>query len=248
MTNKVQVIETHPITRCRYCLIGVPDVGLVGTIALSYLIHSLQLDEVGYLESDALPPMIVIHNSDPKPLIRLYQRDDVILIASEIPIEQNLLTPLAQAMVFWAHAKQVDLLVTLSGIAVQNRLDLEKPQVYGIGTSPTEKTTLQQLGIPLLQEGFIAGLHAVITKEAIRQRIPALMLLAQAHLQYPDPEAAAYLINTVNQLLNWNIDTAELLTQGEEYRLKMRALMQRTQQEMQRIPKDREQEIPPMYV
>jgi uncharacterized protein len=248
MANTVYVIETRPITRCQYCFIGVPDVGLVGTIALSYMIHSLELEEVGYLESDALPPMIVIHNGDPKSLIRLYQRDDVILIASEIPIEQDLITPVAQAMVSWAHAKNAELLVTLSGIAVQNRLDLEKPQVYGIGTSPTEKTTLQQLGIPLLKEGFIAGLHAVVMKEAVRQQIPALMLLAQAHLQYPDPEAAAYLITKVNQLVNWNVDTADLLMQGEEYRLKMRALMQRTQQEMQRIPKDREQEIPPMYV
>jgi uncharacterized protein len=220
----------------------------VGTIALSYVIHDQRLVEVGYIESEAFPPMIVVHNGDPKPLIRLYQHDDVVIVASEIPIEHNLLTPLAHAIVSWAHSKNVELLITLSGIAVQNRLELETSQVYGVGTSPSEKKTIQNAGIQILEEGFIAGLHAVIMKEAAKQNVPTLMLLAQAHLQYPDPEAAAYLINAVNRLLRWNVNTAELMTQGEEYRLKMRALMQQTRQEMQQIPKDREQEIPPMYV
>ncbi len=32
----VNVVETTPIDVCKHCLIGVPDVGLVSSIALNY--------------------------------------------------------------------------------------------------------------------------------------------------------------------------------------------------------------------
>lgn len=41
-------------------LIGLPDVGLVGTIAVSYLIDKLKMKEIGYIDSSRFPPLIII--------------------------------------------------------------------------------------------------------------------------------------------------------------------------------------------
>ena len=78
-----------------------------------------------------------------------------------------------------------------------------------------------------------------------KKNVPNMILLAQSHLQYPG--AAASLITSFSKILEWEMDVKNLLT-GEEIRLKLRELMQSTQQQMLTAQKQREQEIPHMYV
>jgi predicted ATP-grasp superfamily ATP-dependent carboligase len=243
----VTVVETVPVDGVKYCLIGVPDVGLVNTIALGYIIRAKQMGDVGYLESDAFPPVIVVHDGTPKPIFRLYRTDDVVAVFSEIPIDARLITPVARAIVAWAKAKRVELVVAASGIGVPNRLEIDVPEVYGVGSTPAVTARLTTAGIPLLEEGFVTGLHAVVMQESVKQGVPSLLLLTQSHLTYPDPEAAAYATTSLNDLLELKVDVHDLLAQSEEFRVKMRALMQRTQHEMQRAQTGRDQEIPPLY-
>ena len=243
----VRVIEATPISRCKYCLIGVPDVGLVGSIALSYLIHEQAMTEIGHLESDAFQPVVVVHRGDPKPPCRLYRKDDLIAVISEIPIDAPLISSTARAVVEWAGAKHTELVIALSGVAVPNRLDLEVPAVYGVASSDAVKTLLREVDIPLFEEGFLVGLHSATMTQCLKTGVPSMMLLAQAHLRYPDPGAAASLITAVNKLAGLEVDTAKLLAQEDEIRVRMRELMQRTQQQMRQTQKGREQELPPMF-
>jgi uncharacterized protein len=85
-------------------------------------------------------------------------------------------------------------------------------------------------------------------KECLKKGIPNMILLAQSHLQYPDPGAAASLITLFKDLVGMDVDTKKLLVQEGEIRMKMRELMQRTQQHMRQTQKGHEQEIPAMYV
>ena len=145
MNQSITIVETAPIKRCRYCLIGAPDVGLVGSIALSYIIQEEQMTEVGYLDSEMLPPVMVVHRDDPKPPIRLYNKGDLVIVASEIPIDPRLIPYLARSIVNWVKDKGAELLISLSGIVVQNRLELEVPAVYGIGSSPFVKDRIKKI-------------------------------------------------------------------------------------------------------
>lgn len=248
MSRVATIVEAASIKRCRYCLIGVPDVGLVGSIALGYIIHEQEMTEVGHLESDMLPPVMVVHDGDPKPPLRLYSKGDIVALISEIPIDPAFLPPMTRSIVDWAKAKGAELLISLSGIAVQNRLEIDVPAVYGIGSSREVKDLVKSAGIELFEEGFIAGLHATVMKECLKKDVPNMILLAQSHLQYPDPGAAASVISSLDKLMGLKVDTKKLLEQEDEIRLRMRELMQRTQQQMRQTQKGREQEIPPMYV
>jgi len=138
--------------------------------------------------------------------------------------------------------------VTLSGVAVQNRLEIENPAVYGVGAWPETREFLTKSGVNLLEEGFMVGMHASIMKEALKAKVPSLILLAQSHSQYPDPGAAASIVTSLNRLLNLNVDVKGLLEQAEEIRLRMRELMQRTSKSMRGMEKAQEQELPAMYV
>lgn len=248
MSDVVTVVETNPIRRCRYCLVGAPDVGLVGAIALGYIIHEQQMAEVGYLESETLPPVMVVHQGEPKPPLRLYGKGDIVTLAAEIPVDPGLMPQVARSIVDWAGAKGVELVISLSGVAVQNRLEIDVPAVYGVGSSPSVRDLLKKVNIEVFEEGFVAGLHATVVKECLKKNVPSAILLAQSHLQYPDPGAAASIIASLGRLVGLVVDTKKLLEQEDEIRLKMRELMQRTQQQMRQTQKGREQEIPPMYV
>ena len=244
----VTVVETTPISKCKYCLVGFPDAGLVGSIALSYVVLEQQMLEIGYLESDAFPPVIVVHKGVPQSPFRLYSKDDFVAVLSEIPIEAQLIPSVARSVVEWAHSKNAEIVIALTGTAVQNRVEIDVPKVYGVSSSAAFRDRLDAASIEVFEEGFIAGLHAVMMKECLQKGLPNIILLAQAHLQYPDPGAAASVIAAVSRLVGLQVDATKLLAQADKIRVQTRELMQQTQQQMQQTQKGREQEIPPMYV
>jgi uncharacterized protein len=204
--------------------------------------------EIGYLESDSFPPVIAVHEGDPKPTLRLYHKGQMALLISEIPVHPGLFPSIARSVVEWSKSKDIELLISLSGIAIPNRLEIEVPEVYGVASSASVKVQMKDAGVTVFEEGFISGPHASIMKESIRRDLPMVMLLAQCHLRYPDPGAAVSVINTFNRLVGWKVDTEKLVAQQEEIRMKTRELMQRTQQTMQQGEKGMEQEIPSLYV
>jgi uncharacterized protein len=72
-------------------------------------------------------------------------------------------------------------------------------------------------------------------------------LLSQCFFNYPDPEAAAEVLKELAKVTGLKVDVSKLLDKGEEIRLRARDVMQRTQQEMSKMKKGQEYDIP-MYV
>jgi uncharacterized protein len=245
--REVNIIEIEPTNKIKYCIIGAPDVGLVGAICTDYLIRSLNMKQIGYVESDAFDPVIVVHQGAPEAPVRIYTNDSVTAFISETPIGSHALAPVARAIVDWAKAKNVELLISVSGVPIENRLEVDFPQVFGVGTSPEIRNSFKKGNIEPFEEGFMVGLHALVVRECLKKGVNSVVLLAQSHLQYPDPGAAASAINALNSLLGLHVDVKKLQEQEEEIRLKLRDLMRQTQRSMAQTPKGREQEIPIMY-
>ncbi len=246
-SEEFKIVETRSLPSIRYCLIGMPDTGLTGMIAVTHVIHSLSLIEVGHLESELIPPVIVIHKGEPKDPIRFFGNEKLAAITSETPLSTVGMYPLARSIVNWAKSKKIELLISVSGIATQNRLEIENPLVYGVATLETAKELLDKAGIQLMEEGFMVGPHAIILKECMVNKVPNIVLLAQSHSQYPDPGASAAAINAINKLLDIKIDTQKLIEQAEDIRLRTRELMQRTTKSLRGMEKGHEQELPAMY-
>jgi uncharacterized protein len=74
-----------------------------------------------------------------------------------------------------------------------------------------------------------------------------LALLAQCFPNYPDPEAAAEVLKGLGKITGLKVNVAKLLEKGEEIRLRARDVMKRTQEEMSKMKKGQELDIP-MYV
>jgi uncharacterized protein len=246
--QSIRVVETgeRPIKN-PIVITGFPDVGLVGTIAVTHIIDALGLLEIGYIESELLPPIVVVHNRYPKAPVRVYGDGKIVVIVSEIPIPLSLVNPLSKSLVDWFEPTEIKLALLLGGIPHPNRLEIESPEVYGVCSSDATEKILEENNIKFLEEGFIVGPHGVILRECMGRGVPSIYLMSEAHYGYPDPGAAASTIMAANKILDLEIDVKALLEKGEEIRIKTRDLMRRTQETMKAMRKAQEQEMPLMY-
>ena len=246
----LEIVEDKPIKEEGLVIVeGFPDVGLVGAIATSYLIDKLQLEEIGYIDAEVLPPIISVKEERIRELIRIYKGGKVVAIISDIPLPVSLVKPLGYRLMSWAKSKNPDLFLSLSGLPEPNRLNIEKSKIFVLGSTPEVTERLMQVdGVSRFKDGFITGIKGILLKEGVRMNVNAAIILAQAHYNYPDPGAAAQIVNYLSRLLNIDIDVKPLLERAEELKLRLRDLMRRTDQMMQGVQKSKELELPPVYL
>ncbi len=250
--KKWEYFELKPLPENLTLIVGIPDVGLVGPIAVTYLIKNLKLELAGYVDSPLLPPVILFHDYQLLTPVRVYGPTDVgekvAVFFSESAIPPSGLYSLAQFIVTWAASKRVKRLVMVGGVAVPNRMQIEKPKVYVATALEEDRELAKKSGLKLLREGFMGGAYAMLLKECFKRRFPGIALLAESHLHYPDPGAAAAVLEALEPLLGIKVDVAPLLEQEEEIRVKLRELMKRTVESMRGAGKEYEYTIPAMYV
>jgi predicted ATP-grasp superfamily ATP-dependent carboligase len=98
-----------------------------------------------------------------------------------------------------------------------------------------------------MKEGYIVGPQALGMRYSSNKKLSVIALLAQSFYNYPDPEAAAMVLKELAKIFKIKVDISKLLEKGEEIRLKARDIMKRTQQEMNRMKKSQEYDLP-LYV
>ena len=226
---------------------GMPDVGLVGVIAASHLITEYKMAETAYMDSELLPPVAVLHEGLPYAPIRVFGDGDLVITISEMAIPADNIQLLMRTLLDWGQTKNPKLTISLSGMPVQNRQDIDIPKVFGVASNATLLKVLEDKGIEVLHEGYLVGPQALILRYCAEKNLPAIALLAQSFFNYPDPEAAAAALNEFANVTGKKINVTALLEKGEEIRLRARDVMKRTQQEMSKMKKGQEYDMP-LYV
>jgi uncharacterized protein len=247
LSEDVIIIERQKIPSGVTMLFGFPDVGLVGVIAASHMISELNLREVAYLDSKLLPPLIVLHEGLPHSPIRIFGSHNVLLAVSETAVPADAIQPIVRTLVDWGKSKNVEVMISMSGIPVQDRQDIEELKVFGAASNSNVLKTVQEKSVEVLKEGYMVGPQAIIMHYCARIGVPAITLLAQCFYNYPDPEAAAATLKELAKITDIKVDISTLLEKGEEIRLRARDIMKRTQKEMTKMKKTQEYDIP-LYV
>jgi uncharacterized protein len=247
LSKSVEIVEKKPIPSEAMMLIGLPDVGLVGLIATSYLITELRLEEISYMDSDLLPPVIVLHKGLPHAPLRIYGNQNLIAVISELAVSAPAIYPIMREIVDWGQAKKVKRIVSMGGIPVESRQSITEPQVFGAASNQELLDTLNKTGLSVMNEGYIVGPQALSMRYSVSKKVPAMAILAQSFYNYPDPEAAAVVLKEFSRIFEVKVDVSKLREKGEEIRLKARDIIKRTQQEMKRMKKSQEYDLP-LYV
>ena len=247
MSAEVKIIEKKDIPHDAVMLFGFPDVGLVGVIAASHLISELNLTEVAYMDSSLLPPLIVLHEGLPHSSIRVFGNHNILLAVSETAISADVIYPIMHSLIDWGRSKKAKMMISLSGSPIQDRQDIEELKVFAAASSKEVLKMIQDKGIDILKEGYMVGPQAITMQYCASKGVPAITLLAQCFFNYPDPKAAAEVLNKLAIITGIKVDVSNLLEKGEEIRLRARDVMRRTQQEMSKMKKTQEYDIP-LYV
>jgi len=247
LSETVKIIENKKIPSGATVVFGFPDVGLVGVIAASHLVDELKLVEVAYVDSTLLPPLVVLHEGLPHSSIRIFGDDNLLLVISEVPVPVDVIYPVMDALIDWGRSKNIKMMIALGGIPIQDRQDAKELKVFAAASSPEALKIPEDKQIEILTEGYLVGAQAIMLQRAANNKIPAITLLAQCFYNYPDPEAAAEVLKELGRITGIKVNFVKLLEKGEEIRLRARDVMKRTQEEMSKMKKPQELDIP-IYV
>ena len=240
-------MEKQTIPSGATLIMGLPDVGLVGLIATSYMISELNMEEIAYMDSDLLPPVVVLHQGLPRAPLRFYGNKNLIAVISELAVPAPSVYTVMREIVDWGQKKEVKRIVSLGGIPAENRQSIMEPEVFGAASSQELLDMLTKSGVNVMNEGYMVGPQALSMRFSINKGVPAIAILAQSFYNYPDPQAAAIALKELSKISDVKVDVSKLLEKGEEIRLKARDIMKRTQEEMSRMKKSQEYDIP-LYV
>jgi len=247
LSESVKIVEKKPIPSEATMIIGLPDVGLVGLIATSYLISELNLEEIAYMDSDLLPPVVVLHKGVSHAPLRIYGNKNLIAVISELAVPAPAIYTIMREIVDWGEAKKVKRIVSMGGIPIESRQSIKEPEVFGAASNQELLDTLSKKGLKIVNEGYIVGPQALSMRYSANKKMSAIAILAQSFYNYPDPQAAAMALKELSKISDVKVDISKLLEKGEEIRLKARDTMKRTQQEMNRMQKAQEYDLP-LYV
>ncbi len=245
---------TREVTAGNPTIVALPDVGLVGVIAASFMISNSRSEVVGSIELEDQPPIAVIQEGRVLDPIRIYevkteQGPSFNAVYSDIPVPPTAAWDISGAIMDFAGSVKSKELVVLGGLPEPNRINIERPRVFVVSSDPEYTVSVaQRTEAEVFEMGYVTGPNAALLKMGGGRGIRVLLVLAQSHLNYPDPGASAEVIAFVNRLYGTSYNIQPLLEQAESIRLQLRDLMRRTAASLTRGPKGLELEAPPGYI
>lgn len=204
----VEIVEKKQVTEGSTAIEAFPGVGLVGHIAGSYLISALNMEMIGYIISDKLPPLSIVYEGDIIPPVRIYTHKDFILFISDVPIPGEAVYEISKDIAHYMKEKKVKKSISLAGIGTGNKGE----KVYA---ASTEKELLKDMKVEALKIGSIVGASGALLLECKKLDIPAIGLLAETIGNVPDPRASAMLVEELAKILEITIDINPLLEEAE---------------------------------
>ncbi|ABS56442.1 protein of unknown function DUF75 [Methanoregula boonei 6A8] len=212
-------------------LMGFPGSGLVGTIALQYMVDQLEFDLVGTMTSRYFPPLAMMNKGVVNDPVRLYMKNDIAAIVADIPIHPMICYEISTGILDWLAPLKPKEVLTIAGIVTNE----SEKRVFGVATTPEALTRIQDHTL-VLPIGSISGIASSILTGCKIRNIPGYGLLGET-VNAPDPRSSAATIEVLNKMYNLGLDIKPLLEQAEEIEQSMHRISEEVQQSADTSPK-----------
>ncbi len=189
-------------------VVGFPTHGLVGSVAASYLVHTLDMTQVAYMIGEDFPPTVVMDEGVVNAPIRFYASklvcgpdrscQQLVVVISDIQPPATLLSHLGRTLLDWAESKGIELVIAIEGQPIEKE---EKGDARVVAMANRAAAPLLAKYHFTTASGVVSGFAGGLLLNAISRPLPVLCVIAQAHKDYPDARAAAKVIEAVNPLV-----------------------------------------------
>jgi uncharacterized protein (TIGR00162 family) len=196
---------------------GLPGLGLVGKIAIRYLIKQLKAQRFAYLYSPHFPYFVLVNKKGSVRLLRgtFYfwknedGQSDIILFTGDSQsqtIEGQY--EIADRMLDFSRRHGVKTIVTIGGYRMEAK---DKPKVFVAGTAKDLLDEALRAGAAVSGSGSpIVGTAGLILGLARFKKIDALCLLGETRGYLPDPLAAKSVLEVLKATFGFEVDLAGL--------------------------------------
>jgi uncharacterized protein len=242
---------------------GFPGPGLVGSISTSYMIDKLNMRQIACVESKYISPGVIYVDGKLRHPFRLYATEDgnVCVLVCEAPIMLNGIHSVLDTVMDWAIKNTIREVLVLEGIPVQgmprpdrqpvilgstemddNIRNMQKvEEINPSSASPAidgEGSIQTNFNKSLIDESrkintFIGGIAGGLLSSCLSHQIPCAAILVPSPSGIPDPEGAALLIESYNNIINDNklkINTAQLKEQGQILKTQLEQIIKAAQE------------------
>jgi len=203
---------------------GFPGIGLVGPMAISYIIDKLSMKYVGYMQSASFPPLVSIHKSEPMPPIRLYsaEKEKLVTIFAEFPIPIDLVDEISSTIYEFLRKSGISNVYSIGGIPNTETED-QKPFVIASNSAITANAV--SAGLQQIDEGVATGVSALLLMKAALDKRNDVCIMVPVHQNIADPTYAEVAITSLNKLMNLKIDIADLDKEAKIVQAKIKELV-----------------------
>jgi len=214
----IDFVEYKKIELKGYTLVeGFPGLGLVGTIAVKYLVERMKFEQIGHIETNFFVPIISIRNGTPvfPSRIFVHRKKKLVAILSEQIIPKMMVRPMAKAVVKWITKKGICKVVSLEGIRAKGSVG-KAEKIYGIADSAQAAERLKNNNIAIVKDGITTGVTAMILLELSQnKKINSYSLLGNVQT-VADYKASAECLKKLNEVMHLNINVQPLLKEAKE--------------------------------
>ena len=237
---------------------GFPGPGLVGSISTSYIIEKMNMHQIACVESEYISPGVIYVDGKLRHPFRLYANEEgnVCVIVCEAPIMINGIHSVLNTVMDWAIKNAIQEVLVLDGIAVQGipRSDRQTIVLGSTEMDETIKNSNNENGSPSSKQAhrlsnfnrvaiedsskryttFIGGIAGGLLSACLSYQIPCTAILVPSSTGIPDPEGAAILIESYNDIIkneNLKINSTQLREQGQILKKQLEQIIKSEQQQ-----------------
>ena len=205
---------------------GFPGAGLVGPMAVSYLINKLKMDYIGYIESDSFPPLVSIHNAQPLPLVRFYasQKNNIVTAFSEFAIPLQMVAEMSSTIYDFVKKGGMRRIYSIGGIP-QPSASPQDAAPFSVASMPRLSKETDKAGLKPIAEGVSTGVSAVLLLKSALNGTENINIMVPIQQNIVDPMYAETALRYITKMIGITIDMADLDKEAKMIESKIKELL-----------------------